>query len=62
MKHAANAGISLAEFEKQFAAKTMLKRLPSLNDVANAAVLMASDKANAITATVLNITCGELAD
>lgn len=61
-KHAVNAGVSLAAFEKQFASKTMLKRLPSLKDVANAAVLMASDKADAITATVLNVTCGELAD
>jgi hypothetical protein len=40
----------------------MLKRLPKLHEVANAAVLMASDHASAITAAVTNITCGELAD
>jgi 3-oxoacyl-[acyl-carrier protein] reductase len=31
-------------------------------EVANAAVLMASDRASAITAAVTNVTCGEIAD
>jgi hypothetical protein len=31
-------------------------------EVANAAVLMASDQASAVTAAVLNLTCGEIAD
>ena len=30
--------------------------------IANAAVLMASDRASAITAAVTNATCGEIAD
>lgn len=60
--HAANAGISREEFDKNFASDTMLKRLPLLREVADAAVLMASDKAGVVTAAVLNITCGELAD
>jgi 3-oxoacyl-[acyl-carrier protein] reductase len=61
-KHAKNAGITRQEFETSFAERTMLRRLPRLNEVANAAVLMASDQASAITAAVTNITCGELAD
>lgn len=61
-KHAQNAGISREKFEEEFAARTMLKRLPRLAEVANAAVLMAADHASAITAAVTNITCGELAD
>lgn len=60
--HAKNAGITREAFEADLAERTMLKRLPKLDEVANAAVLMASDKASAITAAVINITCGELAD
>lgn len=56
--HAKNAGVSREAFETEFAERTMLKRLP----IANAAVLMASDNASAITAAVINVTCGELAD
>jgi len=60
--HAKSEGVSREEFDRQFVQKTMLKRLPLLNEIANAAVLMASDKASASTATVLNLTCGEIAD
>jgi 3-oxoacyl-[acyl-carrier protein] reductase len=62
IKHAKNAGISREQFEAEFAEKTMLKRLPLLKEVANAAVLAASDHASAITAAVMNVSCGELAD
>jgi len=61
-RHAANAGVTREAFEAEFAERTMLKRLPRLPEVANAAVLMAADEASAITAEVINITCGELAD
>jgi 3-oxoacyl-[acyl-carrier protein] reductase len=60
--HAKNAGISRKTFEDNFADRTMLKRLPKLREIGNTAVLMASDKASAITAAVVNATCGELAD
>jgi NAD(P)-dependent dehydrogenase (short-subunit alcohol dehydrogenase family) len=60
--HAANAGISREAFENDFAQRTMLKRLPKLKEIADAAVLMASDKASAVTAAVINVTCGEIAD
>jgi NAD(P)-dependent dehydrogenase (short-subunit alcohol dehydrogenase family) len=60
--HAKNAGISQEEFEKKFAERTMLKRLPRLAEVANAAVLMACGYASAITGAITNITCGEIAD
>ncbi len=60
--HAKMQGISREELEINFAASTLLKRLPRLAEVANAAVLMASDKASAITAAVTNVTCGELMD
>ena len=49
----------VAESEAQV---TALKRAPMLPEVANAAVLMASDYASAITATTVNASCGELVD
>ena len=60
--HAESAGVSPEAWEAQSAEKTLLKRMPKLAEVANAAVLMASDHANAITGAVANVTCGELVD
>jgi enoyl-[acyl-carrier-protein] reductase (NADH) len=41
---------------------TVLGRLPTLSEVANAAVLMASDRASAMTGTIANLTCGSIMD
>lgn len=41
---------------------TVLKRLPTLDEVAHAAVFMASDRASAITGTTVNLTCGSIMD
>lgn len=60
--HAARSGGMSAEIEAAIAQDTMLKRLPKLADVANVAVLMASDYANAVTGAVANVTCGQVAD
>ena len=60
--HAENAGISVEAMEARIANNTLLKRMPRLADVANAAVLMASNHANAITGAIANVTCGELVD
>jgi len=40
----------------------LLKRLPTLAEVANTAAFMASDQAGAMTGTVANLTCGFLVD
>jgi NAD(P)-dependent dehydrogenase (short-subunit alcohol dehydrogenase family) len=61
-KHAANAGVSLEAFEAETADKTLLRRLPTLADVADVAALMASDYARAVTGEVGLVTCGELVD
>jgi 3-oxoacyl-[acyl-carrier protein] reductase len=61
-EHARAVGVSLDEFKARIAEKTMLKRMPLVSEVASAAVLMASDRASAITAAVTNLTCGEIAD
>jgi NAD(P)-dependent dehydrogenase (short-subunit alcohol dehydrogenase family) len=58
----AQAGISAAEFEARVAERSMLKRMPKLAEVANAAVLTASEYASGMTGTVANVTCGEAAD
>jgi NAD(P)-dependent dehydrogenase (short-subunit alcohol dehydrogenase family) len=39
---------------------TALGRLPTLAEVANAAVLMASDRASAMTGTIANLSCGSI--
>jgi NAD(P)-dependent dehydrogenase (short-subunit alcohol dehydrogenase family) len=61
-EHARLAEMTPAAFEAGIADKTMLKHMPRMAEIANAAVLMASDRASAITAAVTNVTCGEIAD
>ncbi|HEX8227880.1 MAG TPA: SDR family oxidoreductase [Chloroflexia bacterium] len=41
---------------------TLLGRLPTLEEVANAAVFMASDWASAMTGSIANLTCGSIID
>jgi NAD(P)-dependent dehydrogenase (short-subunit alcohol dehydrogenase family) len=60
--HAQKAGISRDAFEAQLAERTLLKRMPKLAEVADMAVLMASDRASAMTGAVANVTCGETGD
>lgn len=58
MLRASEGGITLAEFERQAGAGAPLRHLPALAEVADAAVLLASDYARAMTATSANVTCG----
>jgi NAD(P)-dependent dehydrogenase (short-subunit alcohol dehydrogenase family) len=50
------------EFQSVMEGVTLLKRLPKLKELADTAVFIASDKASAITATVINLSCGALVD
>jgi 3-oxoacyl-[acyl-carrier protein] reductase len=59
---AQKAGMSRDAFDVSRVESTLLKRLPTLAEVASAAVLVASDRASAITGTVANVSCGEIAD
>jgi len=43
-------------------APTLLKRYPSAREVAETATFIASDRAGAITAAVMNLSCGSVAD
>lgn len=59
---AAAVGLSVSDWLAGAAQGTMLKRLPTLQDVAEVAAFLASDAAGAMTATVANLTCGALPD
>jgi 3-oxoacyl-[acyl-carrier protein] reductase len=53
------------DFEKVLVnsgSNTLLKRLPGVAELANAAVLMASDYASAMTGVIANVTCGYIVD
>ncbi len=60
--HAAGNRVTRDEFVASLKEMTLLKRLPSLADVGNVAVLMASEYAGSMTGTVANMTCGQIVD
>jgi 3-oxoacyl-[acyl-carrier protein] reductase len=53
-----SGGMTYDELVAWMQARTMLKRLTTLNDVANVAAFMASDRATALTGSVANVNCG----
>jgi 3-oxoacyl-[acyl-carrier protein] reductase len=57
-QHAKAAGVTFDEYSKNAASGTLLHRLPMVAEVANAAGLMASDRASAMTGIFVNVTCG----
>jgi 3-oxoacyl-[acyl-carrier protein] reductase len=60
--YAAAAGQSLSEYQASLGVQTLMRRLPLLAEVANAATLLASDNASAMTAVLANVTCGSFVD
>jgi 7-alpha-hydroxysteroid dehydrogenase len=60
--HAKQDGITLEEFERRAGAGTPLRRLTPLAQIADVAVLLASDYAASMTATVANATGGAQMD
>lgn len=56
------AGLTVEQMLAGAAGATLLKRLPTLGEVAEVAAFMASDRAGAMTGTVANMTCGALVD
>jgi 3-oxoacyl-[acyl-carrier protein] reductase len=59
---AERAGISVEQMLAGAAEGTLLKRLPTLAEVADVAAFLASDRAGAMTGTVANMSCGALVD
>jgi enoyl-[acyl-carrier-protein] reductase (NADH) len=59
---AERAGLTVQDLLVQATDRTLLKRFPTLADVANTAAFLASDHASAITGTVANLTCGTIVD
>lgn len=54
--------VSISDVKTYMENGTVLGRLPTLDEVANAAVFMASDRASAMTGTIANLTCGSIMD
>jgi NAD(P)-dependent dehydrogenase (short-subunit alcohol dehydrogenase family) len=60
---AAAGGLSVQEFlEAGLAQGTLLKRLPTLSDVAETAAFLASDRSGTMTGTIANLSGGALVD
>jgi len=60
--HAKALGISREQFHEMIAGKAHTRRLPTLAELANVAVFMASDEASALTGTIANLSMGSLDD
>jgi NAD(P)-dependent dehydrogenase (short-subunit alcohol dehydrogenase family) len=58
----AAAGVSPAEFRARLEQTTLLKRLPTLAEVADTAAFVASDRAGAMTGAVVNLSAGGITD
>jgi NAD(P)-dependent dehydrogenase (short-subunit alcohol dehydrogenase family) len=56
------AGLTPSQFQAALEQSTLLKRLPTLAEVADTAAFVASDHAGAMTATVVNISAGGITD
>jgi NAD(P)-dependent dehydrogenase (short-subunit alcohol dehydrogenase family) len=56
------SGITWEQFQEFLASKTHTRRLMTLEEMANVAVFMASDKATGMTGTTVNLTMGSLDD
>lgn len=56
------AGLADTEYLEMLRQSTLLKRFPKLSEVGEAAALIASDRASAMTGATANITCGQIID
>jgi NAD(P)-dependent dehydrogenase (short-subunit alcohol dehydrogenase family) len=60
--YAKASGMTWEQFHELGASRTHPRRLSTLEDLANMAVFMASDKASGMTGTIVNLTMGSLDD
>jgi NAD(P)-dependent dehydrogenase (short-subunit alcohol dehydrogenase family) len=61
-RYAKAAGVTHSEFQARFEGMTHLKRLTTLEELANTAVFVASDRASGVTGTVINLSGGGVVD
>ena len=59
---AETSGITWEQFQELLASRTHARRLMTLEEMANVAAFMASDKASGMTGTTVNLTMGSLDD
>jgi NAD(P)-dependent dehydrogenase (short-subunit alcohol dehydrogenase family) len=59
---ASRIGMTWEQFQELLASRTHPRRLMTLEEMANMAVFMASDKASGMTGTIVNLTMGSLDD
>ena len=55
-------GLAREEFQAMVEQGTLLRRLPTLAEVADTAAFLASDRAGGMTATVANVSAGSISD
>jgi NAD(P)-dependent dehydrogenase (short-subunit alcohol dehydrogenase family) len=60
--HAKAMGIKREEVQAMMEGSTLRRWLPTLSEVANAAAFIASDRASAMTGTVVNLSGGKIVD
>jgi NAD(P)-dependent dehydrogenase (short-subunit alcohol dehydrogenase family) len=61
-QHAKGKGIEVQEFLASMANGTLLRRLPTLEEVADVASFVASDRAGIMTGTIIKLNCGAEVD
>ena len=61
-RYAKAAGVTFAEFQGRLESMTHLRRLTTLDELANTAVFLASDHASGMTGTVVNLSGGAVVD
>lgn len=59
---AASSGMTWEQFQEVLASRTHPRRLMTLEEMANVAVFMASDKASGMTGSIVNLTMGSVDD
>ena len=56
------SGMTWEQWQEMLASRTHPRRLMTLEEMANVAVFMASEKATGMTGTIVNLTMGSLDD
>ena len=59
---ASGAGVSGEELQSRLDAQTLLRRLPTLAELSELTVFLASDRASGMTASTTNLSLGAIAD